>query len=187
MLPLIPIALSLAPALARWLGGNDAGAVTAQVAEVARAVVGSDDAAQVAAALEADPAKRADLQVELARIAAEHEAREHETRVEEMRIAAAGAADARARDVALRQAGAKRHMPTALVAIGVCGAAATMGAMLVGVRLGLPEGGAVVGALIAIAVGFLGIIKDAAAFEFGSSFGSRSKDAPPLPFGQGRG
>lgn len=95
MLPLIPLALTLAPMLARWLGGNDAAAVAGQVAEVARAVVGTDDPAEVAARLEADPAKRADMQVELARIAAEREGREHAARVEELRIAAQDRADAR--------------------------------------------------------------------------------------------
>jgi type III restriction enzyme len=97
-----------------------------------------------------------------------------ETRkLERERVAAAEMADARARDVALHQAGIARRMPGVLVGIGVAGAVLTVAAMLAGISLGLPEGGAVMGALIAIAVGFLGIVKDAAAFEFGSSFGSR--------------
>ncbi|MDB5371801.1 MAG: hypothetical protein JWP04_443 [Belnapia sp.] len=78
MLALIPLALSLAPYLGRWLGGalgsgsTDAAigaAVATQAAELVRTVTGTDDPAEAAAILEADPAKRADLQIRLAEIA----------------------------------------------------------------------------------------------------------------------
>lgn len=95
MAPLIPLALTLAPMLARYLGGSQAGEVAAGVAQAARAVVGTDDVAEVEAAIAADPMKRADLTLELAQIAAEREAAEHAARVEELRIAAGDRADAR--------------------------------------------------------------------------------------------
>lgn len=176
MLPLIPLALTLAPYLARLLAGDRAGDTAQAVARVVETATGTSDPAQAEAALAGDPALRADLSAQLAEIAVQRE-----------RVAAAEMADARARDVALHQAGIARRMPGVLVGIGVAGAVLTVAAMLAGISLGLPEGGAVMGALIALAVGFLGIVKDAAAFEFGSSFGSRSKAAPAVPFGQGRG
>lgn len=175
MLPLIPIALTLAPYLTRLLAGDRAGDTAQAVAQVVETVTGTDDPAQAAMALQ-DPEKQAAAMRGLAEVALERE-----------RVAAAEMADARARDVALHQAGIARRMPGVLVGIGVAGAVLTVAAMLAGISLGLPEGGAVMGALIALAVGFLGIVKDAAAFEFGSSFGSRSKDASGVPFGQGRG
>lgn len=175
MLPLLPLALAAAPYLTRILAGDRAGAAAQGVAQAVQAVTGTDDPAQAEAALSADPGLRADLSARLAEIALEAE-----------RVAAAEMANARSRDVTLRQAGASRRMPSVLVAIGVVGAVASVAAMLVGTTLGLPEGGAVIGALIVITSSFVSIIKDAAAFEFGSSLGSRNKDAGG-PFAQGKG
>lgn len=78
MLPLIPVALALAPSLGRWLGGligsgsTDAAigaAVATQAAEMVRSVVGTDDPTEATAILDADPVKRAELQIRLAEIA----------------------------------------------------------------------------------------------------------------------
>lgn len=167
MLPaLIPIALSLAPMLARWVGGSDAAAVTAQVAEAARAVVGSDDAAEVARRIEADPARRADLAVELARIAAEREAAEHRARVEELRIAAADLADARA---------LARSGPLAWGAGLVTAAAFAMLTAIVAllVLADVPAGNREL--LVTVAGGVLVLVQSAAAFWVGSSAGSAAK------------
>lgn len=96
MAPLIALALSLAPELLRHVAGDRAGDVAAGVATAARAVVGTDDAAEVEARIAADPLKRADFAVEIASIALERERAEHQARVEELRIAASDRADARA-------------------------------------------------------------------------------------------
>ena len=170
------VGMEASPAVAQWLGRQIAGdpAIGDRAAEVVRAVTGTDDPIQAEAAM-ADPGTRSEVAQRLAELA-----------VEQDRIAAAEMASARARDVALRQAGASRRMPSVLVGIGVGGVVMAVVAMLVGSWMGLPEGGAVMAVLITIAVGFLAIIKDAAAFEFGSSLGSRNKDAPG-PFVQGKG
>lgn len=180
MLPLIPIALSLAPMLARWLGGNDAGAVAARVAEAARAVVGSDDPATVEAAIGADPTKRADLAIELARIAAEREAAEHNARVEELRIAAADRADARG----MARAGGALAWGAGLVTwasfLMLTGLVAILA--LADVPAGNRE------LLVTITGGVLVLVQAAAGFWVGSSSGSAAKSglmgAPP--FGAGR-
>ncbi len=184
MLPLIPLALTLAPSLARWLGGNDAGAVTAQVAEVARAVVGTDDAGQVAARIDADPSKRADLQVELARIAVEYDAREHEARVEEMRVAAADRASARQ----MAQSGSALAWGAATVTgLSFALLAAVLASL---VFADIPAGNREIVNMLAglIATAFI----SAVTFWVGSSAGSAGKSglmggSGTLPFGQGRG
>lgn len=184
MLPLIPIALTLAPALARYLGGNDAGAIAGQVAEAARAVVGTDDADQVVARLEADPAKRADLQIELARIAAEREAAEHAARVEELRIAAADRAGAR--DMA--RGGGALAWGAGLVTAASFLMLAGLVALLALAEL--PQGSRDL--LVTIAGGILVLVQSAAAFWVGSSAGSAAKSglmggSAGGPFGQRRG
>lgn len=169
MLPLVPLALAAAPYLARVLAGDRAGDTAQAVAQAVQIATGTDDPVQAEATLGADPGVRAALSQRLAEIAVEAE-----------RVAAADRQDARARDVTLRQAGQPRRMPAALLAIGGCGAGGGVFAMILGTYLGLPEGGAVMGALIALTMLFAGVVKDAAAFEWGSSVGSRTKDARPL-------
>lgn len=180
MLPLIPIALSLAPMLARWLGGAEAGAVTAQVAEAARAVVGTDDPAEVAQRIEADPAKRADLAIELANIAAEREAAERQAWVEELRVAAADRADARQ----MARAGGALAWGAGLVTAASFGLlAAVLGLLAVA---DVPEANRdvlqlLVGSIAAMA-------STAAAFWVGSSAGSAGKSGLfGSPLGTGRG
>ena len=180
MLPIIPIALSLAPMLARWLGGTEAGAVAQQVSQAARAVIGSDDPAAVQAAIEADPAKRADLAVELARIAAEREQQQHQALLEELRVAAADRADARA----MARAGGPLVWGAGLVTI----AAFLLLAVVLGVLafVNVPEGNRDVLQLLAGTVAAMA--GGAATFWVGSSAGSAGKSGLlGGPFGQGRG
>jgi hypothetical protein len=181
MLPaLIPLALTLAPMLARHLAGAEAAAVTAQVAEAARAVVGTDDAEEVRARLEADPTRRADLAIELARIAAEREAAEHAAQVEALRIAAADRTDARS----MARAGGLLGLGALLVTV--------ISALLLTSVLGvlafteIPPGNRDVVMMLAGAIAGMAT----AAFQFwvGSSSGSAGKSGLlGVPFGQGRG
>lgn len=74
MLPaLIPVALSLAPQLGRWLFGSTGEEVTTAVVDVARAVTGLDNPNDAAAMIKADPALAAQMQIRLAEIAAHRE------------------------------------------------------------------------------------------------------------------
>lgn len=70
MPPLVGVALSVLPALAEWLGGPRAGEAGERMAGAVRAVTGTVDPAQAAAAL-ADPAKYLELQLGLAQIHAQ--------------------------------------------------------------------------------------------------------------------
>jgi hypothetical protein len=96
---LLPIVASLAPGLVRYLAGDRAAEVASQVSTAVGAVVGSDDPAEIAVAMQ-DPAKAADLRLELARIEQDHE-------TERLRLVLADVAGARGQAVALAQAGSR--------------------------------------------------------------------------------
>jgi len=108
LLALLPVVAQLAPGLMRYLAGDRAGDVTRQVATAVQAAAGvaADDAEGLAAAL-ADPARAADLRLELARIEAEQAAAERAAETERMRLVLADVAGARAHNVALAQAGSR--------------------------------------------------------------------------------
>lgn len=95
--PLIPVALSLLPSLAKWIGGDGAGEVATRAADVVRTVTGADNPADAALAV-SDPAKAAELRVALARIEREAEAAERAAFLADI-------ASARQQTVALAQAG----------------------------------------------------------------------------------
>jgi len=103
MIPLVPLALSVVPALARWLIGPAAGDTAQEVAAVVRQVTGTPDPEQAAAALNADPARMAELQIRLAEIAANREAAQAGTRLEEMRALLAADATQAAINLAAAQ------------------------------------------------------------------------------------
>jgi len=71
MLPLIPLALSLLPELARLIGGNSGGQVASAAVAAVQAVAGTDDPTAAAAKVASDPAVAADLRVKLAAILAD--------------------------------------------------------------------------------------------------------------------
>ncbi|EHL99401.1 hypothetical protein HMPREF9946_03163 [Acetobacteraceae bacterium AT-5844] len=95
--PLIPVALSLLPSLAKWIGGDGAGEVATRAADVVRTVTGADNPADAALAV-SDPAKAAELRVALAKIEREAEAAERAAFLADL-------ASARQQTVALAQAG----------------------------------------------------------------------------------
>ncbi len=70
---LIPLALSVAPELARWLSGDGAEAIKAAVAKAVQAVAGTTDPTVASTMLQQTPAAHAKLRVLLAQIAAVRE------------------------------------------------------------------------------------------------------------------
>lgn len=77
--PLIPVALSLLPSLAKWIGSDVAGEVATRAASVVQAVTGSADPAEVALRVQ-DPAQAAELRIRLAEIERDAEAAEYADR-----------------------------------------------------------------------------------------------------------
>ena len=116
MLPLIPLAISLAPQIARWLFGDKAAEVTADVASAVQIVTGHDPgtaagAAAAAAAMAANAALTIQLQQRLAEIAAQREAEANReadaarlAQLEEFRLQLADISRASGGMVALSQA-----------------------------------------------------------------------------------
>ena len=120
MLPFIPLAIQIAPAIAKWLFGNDGEKIAQQVATVVTQATGVADphtpagAAAVEAVLQATPELAMQIQVELARIAAEREAEAgraaEAARKVELEALLAQIADtdsARRQTISLAQAGSK--------------------------------------------------------------------------------
>jgi hypothetical protein len=85
MLGIMPLILSLAPEIARWIGGNQAAGVTAAVADAVRSVAGTDNPEDAAKALAADPTKAAELRVHLAKIAADAETAQRASELEALK------------------------------------------------------------------------------------------------------
>ena len=172
MLPLIPLALALAPYLTRVLAGDRAGAAAEAVAGAVQAVTGTDDPAQAEAVLAGDPAAREALGTRLAEIALEQE-----------RIAAADRADARQ----MARGGGPLAWGAGLVTAAVTALFAFACVAVIGGWASIDEGGGaalLLGALIAA-------FADVRGFWTGSSAGSAAKSGligdGGGPFGQGRG
>lgn len=177
MAPLIPIAMGLAqiaPSILRWLSGSD------KVEQVAQTVV--DIAATVTG-------KSAPEALQALRDSAELQAKFRDAigaRAHELDMAfLADVADARRRDIELAKAGVHNRRANWMVALDVLGLLAGLAGMMV---LGyvkakhpdaITEGvfGALLAQLSTITSYFGLCLRDAHQFEFGSSRGSRDKDA----------
>lgn len=177
VLALLPLLTPLVPGLVRALAGDKAGDVAQQVTTAVRAVVGSDDPAQVAVALQ-DPAKAADLTLELAAIEREHER-------EMLRAALADVADARGQTVELARAGSPIAWGAPIVSAIVLVAFGL--ALYAVVAQPLPEGSRELALLLL--GGLLGMAQAVVSYWVGSSAGSARKDEALRgiaagPFGQ---
>jgi hypothetical protein len=98
---LIPLAVTVAPELAKWLFGSGAEKTGAAVAQAVQAVTGTADPDAAEAALARDPAAAAQLRVQLAQIAAQLEAQQDAAALDAMKASLADLAGARQQTVAL--------------------------------------------------------------------------------------
>ena len=112
---LLPIALSLVPELAKWIGGPTGGAISETIHAIVKAATGTDDATDAARALASDPAAVAKLRVDLAQIVAQQEASARQAQLDEFRAALADTANARAQTVALAASGSKLQWGAGIV------------------------------------------------------------------------
>src|SRR5579872_1525730 len=101
---LIPLAISLAPEIGKWLFG-DKGEQTAQaVAQVVASVTGTSDNTAAQAMVAANPQIAAQLRVQLAQIAAGQEAAARAADLQQLSAQLADVKDARSQTVNLAQA-----------------------------------------------------------------------------------
>lgn len=167
MIEPVTLALSLAkfaPSLLRFFGaGEKPAAIAEQAIALAKTVTGTEDGPAALAAIEADP--KLAQEFHLAALQAD-------TYLEQAYLA--DRADARKRDVAMTQAGYRNRRADWMVVADVIGLVACL-AVLALFRKDIP--GEVSALLTTIASLFGVCLRDAHQFEFGSSRGSKEKDA----------
>jgi hypothetical protein len=153
----------LAPAVIKWFTKSDEAEATAQkVVDIATTVTGSKSPEEALQKIQADEEMKKAFRLAVL---------DHDRQMEEM--AAADRRDARARDVELRKAGDKNRRADVMVIGAVVGLISCL-AVLIFFRKEIP--GEAVGIISTIAGIFGACLKDAYAFEFGSSRGSKEKD-----------
>ncbi|TGW15841.1 hypothetical protein [Candidatus Hepatobacter penaei] len=161
----LAFAASLAPffpAIVNWLKGESGSKIAENIVEAARSITGAEDKPSIFKRLSEDPKALIDFQKTLLKIAQVY-------RLEEV----ADRATARARDIAYIHAGRQNLRADIMVL------SAAFGLILCLISLGLYKStlpGEAVGIISTIAGIFGACLKDAYAFEFGSSRGSKEKD-----------
>ena len=188
MLPLIPLAISIAPEIAKWLFGDKAEKTTAAVAQAVQVVTGVDvnapnGAAAAQAALAGKPELAMQMRTQLAQIAATAEADARKTELDQLQAMLADTASARAQTVALAQAKSPIAFGAPLVSIVVLVTFAIV--MTVAITRTMPSGSETVltmllGSLAAMATSVV-------SYWVGSSVGSARKDEHFARIVAGRG
>ncbi len=151
-----------APLMARWLGGEEGERTAHKVVDVAQSITGEKDPLRVLHSLKTDAKRVAEFQQ--ATLKMNHA------------LEMAGYKDrdsARLRDIALAQAGRSNLRADIMVVSAAFGLISCL-VMITLYRTNLP--GEAVGIISTIAGIFGSCLKDAYAFEFGSSRGSKMKD-----------
>lgn len=152
-----------APSIIKWLSGSEKAEEAAQkVIDVARVVTGKQDASEAVQAIQSDPAALMQFRQAMASIEADMD-----------RAYLADRQNARGRDVAFVQAGRWNIRADLLALLSVTGLIVCV--WFVARDSSLPE--RAVNAIMFVAGTLAACVRDVFAFEFGSSRGSRDKDA----------
>ncbi len=168
---LIPLAISLAPELARWLFGPRAAATTQAVAQAVQTVTGTPDETLAQQVLARDPQAATQLRVQLAQIAANAEAAARQSELDTLAAGLKDVADARAQTLGLAQARSAVQWAAPVVSVVVLG---TFGVVMwAALTRSLPAGSETIlnmllGTLAAMATSVV-------AYWVGSSAGSATK------------
>ncbi len=164
--PVIASALSLAqfaPVIARWLSGNQAEQMAEEVVNIARKITGHNDPLQIVQVLKEDAALIRDFQKAILEIETQFELALLQDRQQ-----------ARRRDIAFVQSGTRNTRADIMVIAAAIGLIMCLGSLALYAQK-LP--GEATGIISTIAGIFGACLKDAYAFEFGSSRGSKEKDS----------
>ncbi len=165
-LPFIATALGLAqfaPSIARLLGGEEAERVATEVVGIAKKITGQDDTSTMISLMRTNPEMVIEFQREVIRFETDMELNYLRDRQ-----------DARWRDMAFVNSGRQNHRADIMV-VSAAGGLIVCLASLTYYSDFLP--GEAVGIISTIAGIFGSCLKDAYAFEFGSSRGSKMKDS----------
>lgn len=172
MLPLIPLALSIAPEIGRWLFGSAGQATAEAVVSAVQVVTGTNDAAVSAQMLSANPEAAANLRVKLAEIAAGREKAMRDADAISLASQLADIAGARAQTIALASSKSLVQWAAPIVSVVVL---ATFGSvMLIALTRSLPVGSET---LLNMLLGSLGAMATSVvSYWVGSSASSASKN-----------
>jgi FlaG/FlaF family flagellin (archaellin) len=169
---LIPLAISLAPEIAKWLFGARGEQTAAAVAQVVQSVTGTTDDAVAQQVIARDPAAAASLRLQLAQLAAQQEQAARQAELDELTGRLRDVQDARAQTVSLARTGSAVQWAPAIVSFVVL---ATFGiVMWAALSHALPAGSETIlnmllGTLAAMATSVVG-------YWVGSSAGSAQKN-----------
>jgi hypothetical protein len=168
---LIPLALSLAPEIGKWLFGSAGEKTASAVAAVVQQVTGTSDDAVAQQAINSNPQLAAQLRLQLAQLAAEQEQSARQADLDQLAARLKDVADARAQTVDLARAGSAVQWAPAIVSFVVL---TTFGVvMYAALTHSLPQGSETIlnmllGTLAAMATSTVG-------YWVGSSAGSAQK------------
>lgn len=164
--PIIGLAYALTefvPIVAKWLGGEDAESTAKRVVETAKTITGEKESFSILKALKDDPTMVIHFQEAILKM-------HHEVELEMER----DRQNARVRDIAFLQSGRINLRADIMVVAAALGLIACL-LSITFYKQTLP--GEAVGIISTIAGIFGACLKDAYAFEFGSSRGSKIKDS----------
>jgi hypothetical protein len=168
---LIPLAISLAPEIGKWLFGSKGEQTAQAVAQVVQTVTGTTDDAVAEQVVARDPTVAAQLRVQLAQLAAQQEQAARQADLDALKAQIGDVQNARAQTVALAQAKSAVAWAPPIVSIVVL---ATFGlVMWAALTRALPAGSETIlnmllGTLAAMATSVVG-------YWVGSSAGSERK------------
>jgi uncharacterized membrane protein len=118
---LIPLAISLAPEIGKWLFGSKGESVAGAVAQAVQSATGTSDEQVASAAINSNPQVAAQLRMQLAQIAAQQEQAARQAELDALTARLRDVADARAQTVALARTGSGVSWAPAIVSFVVLG------------------------------------------------------------------
>lgn len=164
--PILTLAHALTefiPLLGLWLGGEEGSKTAQKAVNIAQSITGTKDPVQIVTSLKTDPKLVLDFQQAILKMGHELDLANYKDRE-----------GARLRDIALAQAG-RNNLRADIMVISAAFGLITCLITITLYRMSLP--GEAVGIISTIAGIFGSCLKDAYAFEFGSSRGSKLKDS----------
>lgn len=169
---LIPLALTVAPEIGRWLFGSGAAKTVDAVGAAVQAVTGTADADAAAATLAGKPELAVQLRTQLAQIAAQAEQAQRQSDLDTLKSQLADVAGARQQTVSLAQAGSRIAWSPVLLSGIVLLAFAAM--IYIVLTRSIPDGS---GPLANVLLGTLAAMAaQVGNYWLGSSAGSAAKD-----------
>ena len=119
MLPLIPLAISLAPEIGKWLFGAKGQEVATAAAQVVQTVTGTTDEAVAQQVIARDPQAAATVRLQLAQLAAQTEQAARQAELDTLRTQLQDVAGARTQTVDLARAGSRVQWAPVIVSMCV--------------------------------------------------------------------